>query len=86
MSWAAREERGRHAQRVTSRYRQMRRRRVVNPRRRTPVDNARMVQKSGTVALVKVMAWNYPFKSTGSDVILMAPEHRPENLSNTWDL
>ena len=45
-----------------------------------------MVQKSGTVALVKVMAWNYPFKSTGSDVILMVPERRPENLSNTWDL
>jgi len=39
-----------------------------------------------TTALVKVKAWDWPFKSTGSDVILMAPERRPENLSNAWDL
>ncbi len=86
MSWAALAARGRHAQRVASRYRQMRGRRIVNPRGRTPVHDARMVRKSGTTALVTVKAWDRPFKSTGSDMILMAPERRPEKLSNAWDL
>jgi len=86
VSWAALAARGRHAQRGASRYRQMRGRRIVNPRGCTLVHDARVVRKSGTTARVKVKACDWPFKSTGSDVILMAPERRPENLSNAWDL